>query len=337
MTTHARRLVLLWLLLAGVPVAAAAQDSLIVLDPAAPAGDSVLATGLPVGVLEEVLRRFNDSATTRASGDLAVPAGGRVGGALATYRGVLRIAGTVDGNVTVVNGDLVLLGTYASLWGTTAAVAKGMAATQAIAQGGRVFGTASLAALLWLPVIGVVLDRVNRVTGVVICMTIACIGYMSTMLIDDVLSLAAVPFLVLLGMGQISAFAGAQTLIAKEAQPANRASVIGMFNICGAAGILVSTAVGGVLFDRIGPYAPFVFIGFGVLDGGAGQCVRATVTPARWLSRCAGAAPAGAVALPALPVPVVGGMRPVAPQPGAPVGRCAGQTQPRKRELPGRG
>lgn len=161
----------------------------------------------------------------------------------------------------IARSDLVLLGTYASLWGTTAAVAKGMAATQAIAQGGRIFGTASLAALLWLPVIGVVLDRVNRVTGVIICMTIACIGYMSTILIDDILALSALPFLLLLGMGQISAFAGAQTLIAKEAQAANRASVIGMFNICGAAGILISTAVGGVLFDRIGPFAPFAFVG----------------------------------------------------------------------------
>jgi MFS family permease len=161
----------------------------------------------------------------------------------------------------IARSDLVLLGTYASLWGTTAAFAKGMGATQAIAQGGRVFGTASLAALLWLPVIGIVLDRVNRVTGVIICMTIACIGYMSTILIDDVLSISALPLLLLLGMGQISAFAGAQTLIAKEAQPATRGSVIGMFNICGAAGILISTAVGGVLFDQIGPHAPFMFVG----------------------------------------------------------------------------
>jgi MFS family permease len=161
----------------------------------------------------------------------------------------------------IARSDLVLLGTYASLWGTTAAVAKGMTATQALAQGGRIFGVASLAALLWLPVIGVVLDRVNRVTGVIVCMTIAAAGYMSTMLIDDVLALSALPFLLLLGMGQISAFAGAQTLIAKEAQPANRASVIGMFNICGAAGILISTAVGGELFDRVGPHSPFVFVG----------------------------------------------------------------------------
>jgi MFS family permease len=130
-----------------------------------------------------------------------------------------------------------------------------------MAEGRRVFATASVAALLWLVVIGVVLDRVNRVTGIVICMTIACLGYMGTMLIDDPLSKSAIPLLVLLGMGQISAFAGAQTLIAKEAAVATRGSVIGMFNMFGAAGILISTFIGGMLFDAIAPQAPFVFVG----------------------------------------------------------------------------
>jgi MFS family permease len=161
----------------------------------------------------------------------------------------------------IARSDLVLLGTYSVLWGTTTATAKGMDAAQAMAEGRRVFATASVAALLWLVVIGVVLDRVNRVTGVVICMTIACMGYMGTMLIDDPLAKSAIPLLVLLGMGQISAFAGAQTLIAKEAAVATRGSVIGMFNMFGAAGILISTLVGGILFDAIAPQAPFVFVG----------------------------------------------------------------------------
>jgi MFS family permease len=161
----------------------------------------------------------------------------------------------------IARSDLVLLGTYSVLWGTTVATSKGMAPAQALAEGRKVFAIASTAALLWLFVIGVVLDRVNRVTGVIICMAIACAGYMGTMLIDDPLTKDAIPLLVLLGMGQISAFAGAQTLIAKEAPVESRASVIGMFNICGAAGILVSTFVGGILFDRVGPHAPFVLVG----------------------------------------------------------------------------
>ena len=85
-----------------------AQDSLIVLDPGAPAGDSVLATGLPANILHEVLLRFNDSATTRLTGDFILPAGSRLGGAFGAHRGTIRIHGAVGGPITVVNGDLVL-------------------------------------------------------------------------------------------------------------------------------------------------------------------------------------------------------------------------------------
>jgi predicted MFS family arabinose efflux permease len=92
-------------------------------------------------------------------------------------------------------------------------------------------------------------------------MSIAAVGYLGTMLIDDPSTRSALPMIVLLGIGQISAFAGAQTLIAKEAVDATRGSVIGMFNAFGAVGILISTFVGGILFDRVGPHAPFNFVG----------------------------------------------------------------------------
>ncbi len=161
----------------------------------------------------------------------------------------------------IARSDLVLLGTYSVLWGTTVATAQGMEAAEAMSAGRRVFATASVAALLWLPVIGFILDRINRVTGVIVCMAIASAGYLSTTFVDDILARSSVPLLVLLGMGQISAFAGAQTLIAREAPTVSRGSVIGMFNMFGAVGILFSTGIGGRLFDAIGPAAPFQMIG----------------------------------------------------------------------------
>lgn len=161
----------------------------------------------------------------------------------------------------IARSDLVLLGTYLTLWGYNAALEQGVASTAATAAGSGIFAKASGAALLWLVVIGLLIDRFNRVTAVMICMGIAALGYLGTMLVDDPLSTAALPLIILLGMGQISAFAGAQTLIAKEAVDATRGSVIGMFNAFGAVGILVSTFIGGILFDRVGPHAPFVFVG----------------------------------------------------------------------------
>lgn len=96
------------LLLAGCPAAMAAQDSVIVINPDAPGADSGL-TGLPPEILQELLDRWNDSATVRLAGGLTLPAGARLSGAIASYRGTLRIGGEVEGSLTVINGDLVLL------------------------------------------------------------------------------------------------------------------------------------------------------------------------------------------------------------------------------------
>jgi MFS family permease len=161
----------------------------------------------------------------------------------------------------IARGDLVVVGTFVNLWGTTAGIEAGLDPAEATAKGRMLFGIASVAALFWLPVMGWMLDRVNRVTGTTIAMTLAALGFLFTDLIDDPLLPPAYIFFALLGIGQISAFAGAATLIGQEAPLAKRGAVVGMFNICGAIGILFSTAVGGRIYDAIGPHAPFELIG----------------------------------------------------------------------------
>jgi len=161
----------------------------------------------------------------------------------------------------VARGDLVILGTFAVLWGTVAGVAKGLDPATAASKGAAVFGTASAAALLWLGVLGVFMDRVNRVTGAIICMGLAAIGYSCMWFVEDPLAPAAIPYFLLLGVGQISAFFGATILISHEAPRLKRGAVVGMFNMCGAVGIFISSGIGGRLFDSVGPAAPFLLIG----------------------------------------------------------------------------
>jgi hypothetical protein len=40
-----------------------------------------------------------------------------------------------------------------------------------------------------------------------------------------------------------------------------RGAVVGTFSVCGAAGILFVTSIGGRLYDAIAPGAPFIMIG----------------------------------------------------------------------------
>ncbi len=161
----------------------------------------------------------------------------------------------------VARSDLVVLGLFTVLWGNVAAISAGMDPTEATTVGRRLFATAQGAALLWALILGPFLDRFNRVGIMAFCMGMASIGYMGTMFVEDPLALEALPLFALLGVGQISAFFGATTLIGQEAPLVERGAVIGFFNFSGAIGILFSTKVGGIIFDSIHPSAPFVMIG----------------------------------------------------------------------------
>ncbi|HUL71436.1 MAG TPA: polymer-forming cytoskeletal protein, partial [Gemmatimonadales bacterium] len=81
-----------------------AQDSVVVIDPNAP--DTAQHGGLPPDVLRDILAAYNDSAALRLTGDVNVPADGRLAGRVAVYHGTVDVAGTIDGPLTVINGDL---------------------------------------------------------------------------------------------------------------------------------------------------------------------------------------------------------------------------------------
>jgi Omp85 superfamily domain len=98
------------LLLLAAPPLLRAQDSVIVIDPDLPPGDSALVhAGPPPEVVAELLAAYNDSATTRVQGDVTFPAGSAFKGRLAIFRGSLRLAGRVRGDVVVINATLYLL------------------------------------------------------------------------------------------------------------------------------------------------------------------------------------------------------------------------------------
>jgi MFS family permease len=165
----------------------------------------------------------------------------------------------------VARGDVAIVGLFAIAWGKQAAIADGLSASEALAAGTIPFVIAQSAALLWPAAMAVPLDRWPRLVSLGTAMMLGALGYCLLYFVDDPLGKAAIPFFILLGIGQISAFLGAQTTISKEAPDEMRGSIIGAFNFCGAVGILVLTALGGWLFDHVGPWAPFMIVG--ILNG----------------------------------------------------------------------
>jgi len=174
----------------------------------------------------------------------------------------------------VARGDQVILGTFTVLWGTRVGIERfGMDYATASGKGALIFAIAGTASLLWLPLLGIVMDKINRVSAVILCMTCAALGYAATYFVDEAtmftesgfpLSMNAVLCFFALGIGQISAFMGATVLISSEAPKLKRGAVVGMFNTFGAIGIFVVVAIGGRMFDQyfdtIGGSSPFLLV-----------------------------------------------------------------------------
>ncbi|MDX2221246.1 MAG: MFS transporter [Rhodospirillaceae bacterium] len=161
----------------------------------------------------------------------------------------------------IARGDLVILGTFLTLWATNAGVDSGMELSEASRRGTLVFVAAQSAALVWVAVVVFVLDRFDRVVALAGCMFLAAVGYLSMGLVSNPLLAADLPLIALLGIGQISAFLGSQALVGKEAPERERGAVVGGFNMAGAVGILFCSVVGGQMFDAISPKAPFILVG----------------------------------------------------------------------------
>jgi MFS family permease len=157
--------------------------------------------------------------------------------------------------------DLVILGTFTVLWGTITGLSQGMDTAEAIKSGTMLFIIANIAALFWSYCIGLIIDRTNRVTAMMIGAGLGMVGFTSMIFVDNPLSPEAIPFIVLLGVGQVSCFSCAQALVGQEAPAKERGAVLGTFGLCGAAGIMIAMAVGGWLFDHWMHAGPFLLVG----------------------------------------------------------------------------
>ena len=160
----------------------------------------------------------------------------------------------------VARGDMSVLSTFFVLWLTQQAIASGLPTMDASSYALKFYILIQVFALLWLPFMGLILDRVDRVLGVAFAMVLAGGGYFSLYLIDDPLGPQMWIAAVLVGMGEMSANLASLTLIGSEAPEKGRGAVIGMFSLCGAIGILAIAKFGGMLSGVYGTIAPFVLI-----------------------------------------------------------------------------
>lgn len=158
--------------------------------------------------------------------------------------------------------DRIVIGTFFSARLQQTAIAQGMSVGEAVAAATKPYVIANTSGLLFAIVFGLLLDRVNRITAGVIAMAIAGIGYVAGGFVGDPMSGLIVPVAILLGLGQIAAIIASQTVLGQEAPQDVRGAVFGFAGICASLGILLTTGLGGWLYDVVGKGAPFFLIGF---------------------------------------------------------------------------
>ena len=163
----------------------------------------------------------------------------------------------------VSRGDLAVVGTFFTLWATTYGTSEaGLTTAEALATAGMVIGISQGVTLLSAPLFGIMADRMNRVSAVLIALALSAIGYGSTIFVESPLSGFIFISAILIGLGEISGVIASGVLIAQQAPRDIRGSVIGVFSFCGAIGILAATGIGGQLFDRWLPQGPFLLFSF---------------------------------------------------------------------------
>lgn len=162
----------------------------------------------------------------------------------------------------VARGNLAVVGTFFTLWATIyGTTVLDMTAADALAKGGSVVAISYGASLLSAPIFGILADRINRIAALAITLTISAVGYSSTYFIEDPFSVGSIISLIFIGMAEVGCIITSGVLIAEHAPDRLRGSVVGVFTLTGAIGILIASVVGGYLFDHWLKSGPFVFFG----------------------------------------------------------------------------
>jgi MFS family permease len=162
----------------------------------------------------------------------------------------------------VARGNLAVVGTFLALWLTThGTVELGMTAADALAKAGMIIGISYMAAFVGAPIFGILTDRMSRTAALMITLGIAFVGYGGTFFVVDPFGGVMIGFMILVGLSEVGCIITSGVLIAQQSPKEIRGSVIGIFNLTGAIGILVASKVGGYLFDHWRAAGPFVFFG----------------------------------------------------------------------------
>jgi MFS family permease len=157
--------------------------------------------------------------------------------------------------------DVVIKGLFLALWAIQDGLKQGMNPGESMARFGIMIIIMNTVSMLAAPAFGWFIDKVNRVTAIVIALGFASAGYLSMAIITSPLDFDMVPFFIIIALGSGFMMKSSIALVGQEAPIRERGSTVATMSMFGAIGILILTRWGGILFDTVAPWAPFALAG----------------------------------------------------------------------------
>ncbi|MGK0498941.1 MAG: MFS family permease [Oceanicoccus sp.] len=162
----------------------------------------------------------------------------------------------------IARGNVALVGAFFTLWLKDYGITeKEMTSADALAKAGMILGIAQAVALVSAPFFGILTDRINRTSALIITLVFSVIGYCGTYFVSDPFSVGMILCGAFIGMAEVGCIITSAVLISQQTPLRIRGSVMGFFNLSGGVGILISAVAGGWLFDNWLRQGPFVFMG----------------------------------------------------------------------------
>jgi len=161
--------------------------------------------------------------------------------------------------------DMVFVGLFIMLWFIYFADVVGVSQEAAAARAGLLIGTMGGGVLISVPLWRIFIERYGRIQAVVLGMTLSAVGFLIFGFVVNPFDWFILLPATFVAVGQAGCFIAPQVMTVDSAPRDLLGSVLGAFNVVGGLGIIFFVQVGGFLFDRFGPPAPFVFTGIGNL------------------------------------------------------------------------
>ena len=160
----------------------------------------------------------------------------------------------------VIRSDFFVTQSFMSVWVMGASKLQGVAAPQALK-------TVGLCSLMWTSasavsplILGFIADRVNRVAMLLGALVVAALAFSSTLLVHDVSGPLILVIFFGIGVAEMAQTVSSSAALGERAPPHLRGSAIGFFVLTGTISVVVISYLAGILFDRLGFVAPFLFL-----------------------------------------------------------------------------